>query len=210
MRLMPGFTLLSPSDPDPVRSVCKYSQESPFLLIGDHAGTAIPAALGDLGLSAGNRGRHIAVDLGMERMGTLLSEHLQAPFVWQTYSRLVADCNRDPNAPDWAAQVSDGIQVPGNQGLEPADLAARRDEVFEPYHAAIADLLNWRGEQGIETILISLHSFTPIMQGKQRPWGICVLHDGRRDEFARDVLTNLQRTDRVVGDNEPYDMDDTD
>ena len=180
------------------------------MLIGDHAGTAIPAALGDLGLSTGNRGRHIAVDLGVERLGTLLSEHLQAPFVWQTYSRLVADCNRDPDAPDWAAQVSDGIQVPGNQGLEPADLAARRDEVFEPYHAAIADLLNWRGEQGIETILISLHSFTPIMQGKQRPWEICVLHDGRRDEFAKDVLTNLQRTDRVVGDNEPYDMDDTD
>ncbi|WP_338242569.1 N-formylglutamate amidohydrolase [Aurantiacibacter hainanensis] len=207
---MSGIALLNPSDPDPVQSICNPSHTSPFLLVGDHAGTAIPQRLGDLGLSAEDRARHIFVDLGVERLGRLMSERLKAPFVWQAYSRLVVDCNRKPATRDWAAPISDGTRIPGNCDLSEGDLAARHDEIFEPYHAAIADMIDRRTKRGIETILISLHSFTPQMQGKRRPWELCVLHDGARYAFAKDVLAHLQTGDRVIGDNEPYRMDETD
>lgn len=203
-------SLLNSLDPQPVRSIVFSSSKTPFVLIGDHAGTAIPQSLGDLGLSSRDRSRHIAVDLGVERLGRLLSRSLEAPFIWQAYSRLVIDCNRHPGADDWVPAFSDGSCIAGNANLGERDLAVRKSEIFDPYHDAITQLIDHRDKQGLETILVSLHSFTPHMGGKTRPWEIGILHDGARDEFAKALLGCLQRHDRIVGDNEPYEMDETD
>ena len=207
---MDATPLLNPSDPHPVRSVGSFLSEGPFVLVGDHAGTAIPERLGDLGLSKEDRGRHIAVDFGVETLGRQLAERLAAPFVWQAYSRLVIDCNRRPGAPDLAASVSDGSAVPGNIDLDEGALAMRKREVFDPYHEAITDLLDERAAAGLNTIFISLHSFTPVMNGTERPWEIGILHDGAQDAFSLALLELLKDGPSVIGDNEPYDMDDTD
>ncbi|MCT2557585.1 N-formylglutamate amidohydrolase [Tsuneonella sp. YG55] len=181
--------------------------DSPFVLVGDHAGSAIPTGLGDLGLGAADRARHIAVDLGSRALGDALARTLAAPFVSQVYSRLVIDCNRDPARADSIVPESDGTRIPGNVGLSAPAREARRTEILEPYQAAIAEMLDARPDP----ILIALHSFTPVMGGAARPWEIGVLHDGRRNDFALRVLRALHRRgDLVVGDNEPYRMDDTD
>lgn len=208
---MAGPTLLNRRDPNPVQKTLPDEVESPFVLVGDHAGTAIPAALGDLGLGAADRARHIAVDIGIEELGRTLSKRLGAPFVSQAYSRLVVDCNRDPGHQGWIAEVSDGTPIPGNRELSKEQRTARRAEIFDPYHAAIAELLDARAEQGCESVLVALHSFTPVMNGEMRPWHVGVLHAGREDGFALAVLERLRRrSGLVVGDNEPYRMDPTD
>ena len=97
--------LLSRDDPSPV-SVTNRGGSAPFLLIGDHAGRAIPRALGDLGVAAGAMDRHIAWDIGVSGLGRKLAMRLDACFVEQTYSRLVLDCNRKVGAPDRAPAVS--------------------------------------------------------------------------------------------------------
>ncbi len=204
---MPFSTLLNPQDPNPVREISLGGTDRPFVLVGDHAGDAIPRALGDLGMSPADRARHIAVDLGSQALGEALARDLGAPFVSQAYSRLVIDCNREPARSDSIVKESDGTPVPGNFGLSERERAARRAEIFDPYHAAIAAVLDAREQP----ILVSLHSFTPVMAAASRPWDVGVLHDGRRDDFARAVLAALQRCERVtVGDNEPYRMDATD
>ena len=207
---MTATTLINSSDPHPVRSVGNFLSESPFVFVGDHAGTAIPARLGDLGLSAHDRGRHIAVDLGVETLGRRLAERFSAPFVWQAYSRLVVDCNRHPGTVGWVAPVSDGSAIPGNMDLDESALELRRREVFDPYHEAIADLLDKRAAARLKTIFVSLHSFTPVMNGMERPWEIGILHDGARNAFSLALLDLLKDGPWVVGDNEPYVMDDTD
>lgn len=114
------------------------------------------------------------------------------------------DCNRDPTAPDAIPEVSDGTPIPGNTGLTAADREARIAAIHAPYQQAIADRIAGRAE----TILISLHSFTPEMDGFVRPWDVGVLHDGRNDGFARAVLARLGALPGiVVGNNEPYRMD---
>lgn len=199
--------LLNPRDPNPVRKILPSRADSPFVLVGDHAGRAFPRALGNLGLGAADRCRHIAFDIGSQALGDALSRRLGAPFVSQVYSRLVIDCNRDPAHPEAIVSVSDGTRVPGNATLSVEAREARRLEIFEPYQAAIARELDRRPE----TILVSLHSFTPVMQGAARPWDVGVLHDRHRDDFAIGVLDALRaRGDLVVGDNEPYRMDATD
>ena len=208
---MDPLTLLNTQDPNPVRETPAAEGECRFLLVGDHAGAAIPAALGDLGLSAADRGRHIALDIGVEALGTALSERLGARFIRQAYSRLVVDCNRDPGDPEWIAGVSDGTPIAGNAALSEAERTARREAIFEPYHRAIEAALDCRTAAGRETVLVALHSFTPVMLAQRRPWEIGVLHDGREDGFALAVLALLrERGDLAVGDNRPYRMDATD
>lgn len=198
--------LLGPADP-PTVTLHNPEGASPFLLLGDHAGNAVPVSLGDLGLDAAERSRHIAWDIGVAGLGQALAARLDAVFVRQTWSRLVIDCNRDPAQPEAVPAVSDGTTIPGNLGLSGADRAARVAEVHEPYQAAIAAEIARREGAGRETVLVSLHSFTPRMDDFDRPWDAGVLHDGWNDAFARRLLAVMQAEPGLtVGDNEPYRM----
>lgn len=204
------MSVLTEEDPSPVR-VVNPGGPSPFLLIGDHAGNRVPARLGTLGLDEAERARHIAWDIGIAALGKALAARLGAAFVAQTYSRLVVDCNRAPDAPDAIAPVSDGTMVPGNAGLAAAERDARFAEIHEPYHRAIAAEIARRDAAGAPTVLVALHSFTPRMGSASRPWHAGVLHGGGDVRFALACLEALrERGDLVVGDNEPYRMDQID
>ncbi|HEV2533551.1 N-formylglutamate amidohydrolase [Phenylobacterium sp.] len=185
---------------------------SPFLLLGDHAGRHIPAELGDLGLAAGDLDRHIAWDIGVDGLGRRLAQALDATFIAQTVSRLVIDCNRDPDRPDAICEVSDGTPIPGNAGLSAEARAQRIATVFGPYHAAIAAELDDRAAQDRPSLVVALHSFTPAMKdGAPRPWEFGVLHLGR-SAFSDAILARLRaEPDRPrIGDNQPYEMDGSD
>lgn len=198
--------LLDRDDPSPV-IVTNPGGASPFLLLGDHAGRAIPRRLGDLGLAPAAMDLHIAWDIGVAAVGERLAVALDATFVRQRYSRLVIDCNRNPDAADLAPAISDGVVVPGNANLSAADLADRMAAIHAPYQAAIAAALDDRARRGLATILVSLHSFTPVMGGQARPWRYGVLHRNDSPVSAR-VLTELRRRlDAEAGDNQPYAMD---
>lgn len=199
--------MLTPADPAPAR-ITNPEGLSPFVLIGDHAGRLIPQALADLGLPEKERARHIGWDIGVAALGERLSAALGAPFVEQRYSRLVVDCNRGPDAPDAIPAISDGTSIPGNQDLTDADRAARFAAIHEPYHQAIADLLGKRRAADRETILVALHSFTPVMRGHTRPWHAGLLHHLGDTSLVAPMLAALSRDpELVVGDNEPYAMD---
>jgi predicted N-formylglutamate amidohydrolase len=155
--------------------------------------------------------RHIACDIGVAGLGRILAERLDACFIEQSYSRLVIDCNRAVAHADAFATVSDGTTIPGNAALDETAQAERFCAIHAPYQAAIADTLAARDAEGRATILVSLHSFTPVMAGRKRPWDMGVLHDGGDPGFALALLDRLSRVEEwVVGDNEPYRMDDTD
>jgi predicted N-formylglutamate amidohydrolase len=181
---------------------------SPFLLTCDHYGRLIPAVLGDLGLPAGELIRHIAWDPGIAGVADALSKHLDAHLIAQRYSRLVIDCNRPPQAASSIPRISEATTIPGNEGLarEAADL--RRRQIFDPYHRRIAEVIDARLRDNIPTVLVSLHSFTPVYAGIARPWHIGTLY--HRDTRLPPLLLKLLRAepDLVVGDNEPYAVSD--
>ncbi|MBB2175872.1 N-formylglutamate amidohydrolase [Gluconacetobacter johannae] len=202
---LPSGTLLGPRDPAPV-GVHGRSGASPFLLLSDHAGRAVPSGLGDLGVPGPDWDRHIAWDIGMAGMGRLLAERLDTILIEQVYSRLVIDCNRAPGHPTSVVRTSDGTDVPANLDLDAADVARRVDEIFRPYHARIADELAAR--HGRPTVVVALHSFTPDMDGVPRPWHAGVLHN-RAPRFGLIVKSLLEEEGGLlVGDNEPYALTD--
>jgi predicted N-formylglutamate amidohydrolase len=202
--------LLTLGEPSPVVELC-IEGASPLLLVCDHAGKRIPRALNDLGLRGHDLSRHIAWDIGIEGVARRLSERLNAHLIMQIYSRLVIDCNRPPGSPTSIAPISDGTVIPGNENVSMDDAAARVREIFVPYHGTIERCLDERKKAGQPTILISLHSFTPVMGGFARPWQAGVLYN--RDSKLAHALRDLLAApgDLIVGDNEPYNVaDDTD
>jgi len=181
---------------------------SPFLLTCDHYGRAIPQSLGDLGLPASELSRHIAWDIGIAGVAKMLSQQLDAHLIAQRYSRLVIDCNRPPTAPSSIPRISEATIIPGNEGLTREAMEARRRTIFDPYHRRIRDVIDRRLQEGIPTVLVSLHSFTPVYAGIARPWHIGTLY--HRDLRLPPLLLKLLRAepDLVVGDNEPYAVSD--
>ena len=180
------------------------SGRSPFLLTADHYGRLIPPSLGDLGLPEDELTRHIAWDIGIagvaERLATLLDAHLIA----QRYSRLVIDCNRPPGTASSIPSLSEATAIPGNEGLSRDAAEARRREIFDPYHHGIDAVIGQRLHAGRPTVLVSLHSFTPVYAGIARPWHIGALY--HRDRVLPPLLIKALRAEPglVVGDNEPY------
>lgn len=198
---------LGPGDVAPVHEH-NAGGVSPFLLTCDHYGRLIPAALGDLGLPEGERTRHIAWDVGIAGVADQLSTALGAHLIAQRYSRLVIDCNRPPDAASSIPLISEATAVPGNENLSREAAESRRQLIFDPYHDRIGEAIDQRQARGLPTVLVSLHSFTPVYAGIARPWHIGTLY--QRDTTLPPLLLQLLRaeTDLVVGDNEPYAVSD--
>ncbi len=196
--------MLHETEPAPF-TTHRPSRHGPVLLTCEHAGREIPASLGDLGVPAAEMERHIAWDIGALELARALSETLQARLVASRYSRLVVDCNRSLRAPDLMPAVSDGTHVPANRAIEAEDRQRRIDALHRPYHQAIEDEI----DSDRPLLLVAVHSFTPRMNGSDRPWH-CGFLANRRPQHAEKLLAAVaQRAPALrLAVNEPYTVDD--
>jgi len=177
-----------------------------LVLIADHARNALPEEYGDLGLPASEFQRHIAYDIGVEPLTLALARRLGVPALYATWSRLLIDPNRGEDDPTLVRQLYDGTIVPRNYPLSAEERERRTDLFYRPYHDAVGALVaSVAKESGKAPLIISIHSFTPAMRGRIRPWHVGVLWD-RDPRAARPLIAALSAdTEIVVGDNEPYD-----
>lgn len=199
--------LLGPGDPPPVEIV-NPTATSPLLIHCDHGGNAVPAALGQLGLTASTLARHVAWDIGAAAVARGLAMRLGATAVLARYSRLVIDANRSWGDADAVPAVSDGNPIPGNQGLSTADILARAHAISAPYHTAIDAELARLARLGHVPVILSVHSFTPALMNrsfaKPRPWHVGVMFS-RDERLSRALVIALRsRSGLVVGENQPY------
>jgi predicted N-formylglutamate amidohydrolase len=178
---------------------------SPFVIVCDHASNRIPDKYGDLGLSQIERASHIAWDPGALAVSRALSTLLDAPLVQSTVSRLIIDCNRALDAKDLIWTLSEATPIPANENLDAAERDYRITHFHRPYHASIETLLEARRHAGLQTILVCMHSFTPVYHGVPRPWPIGLIH-GLDTHFTRALHDALKADDPDlnVGWNEPY------
>lgn len=196
-------SLVGPGDP-PSFQVANPEGRAALLLVCDHASRQFPAAMRALGLPEAATLQHIAWDIGAADLTRALARRFDAPAVLAGYSRLLIDCNRALTDATSIVSISDGIPIPGNAGLPPEAGAMRVRSFFEPYHGAVAAKLEEFRRRAIVPAFLSIHSFTPVMNGAERPWHVGVLWD-RDARIARPLLERLgNRRDVVVGDNLPY------
>jgi predicted N-formylglutamate amidohydrolase len=195
-----GQALLAADEPAPFRvenpdSIC------PILFTADHAGRLIPRALHNLGLPPAELDRHIAWDIGIDATTAQLAKLLDATAIFQTYSRLVIDCNRHPEVPNAFPPISEATPIPGNANLTQVEKQQRRQAVFDPYHEKIAQLKTGK-------IYVAMHSFTPIYLGVERRMQVAVLYN--RNPRLSVIMAELlrQEGDLAVAENLPYQVSD--
>lgn len=203
MTSLAANTLLKPTDPAPAEVLNPDSMADVFLLC-EHAGQAIPDALGTLGVNEEIRNSHRGWDIGAEAIARRLADMLQAPLVVQRYSRLVIDCNRPPLGAGSIPSVIDGADIPGNRDVDPVQQQLRVAEIFVPFDQAIARTLDLHPRRAA----FSIHSFTPRMAGYDRPWQAGFLN--RCDLATANALMShiaRSRPDFELAINQPYQID---
>ncbi|WP_374433447.1 N-formylglutamate amidohydrolase [Tabrizicola sp.] len=203
--MLPG-PLLALDEPPPY-GIINPDGSSNILLVCEHARPVIPRHLGDLGLSHDERMRHIGWDIGALALAQALSEQLDAPLFHTHYSRLVVDCNRPLGNPSLMPEISETTVIPGNVGLTAAERDWRLDTLFHPFHAAIRRRLDLRSARNQPTVVIGIHSYTPVFKGVARPWHAGILYSGATDLAGRLLQLLANDPDLVIGDNEPYRID---
>ena len=203
-RASDALPLIGPDDPEPFDFISRKSPW-PVLLVCDHASNSIPTSLVRLGLSDEQLNDHIAFDIGAAQLTRELGRILNLPAVLGGYSRLVVDPNRRMEDPTVIPVVSDGISIPGNQGLNHDSRQRRADEIYWPYHHKVRDeLQNLERRFRAAPALVAIHSFTPSMAGVSRPWHAGILWD-TDPRIPQVLISNLRAGgDCLIGDNEPY------
>ncbi|MDJ0948995.1 MAG: N-formylglutamate amidohydrolase [Alphaproteobacteria bacterium] len=195
--------MLGPGDPAPFQ-VVNAGSDVPLMFVCDHADRAIPAGLDNLGLDETVLCRHIAWDIGAADVARRLANRFQATLVHSRYSRLVIDPNRNLDDPTSIPVISDGVIVPGNRDLSADQAELRASACFQPYHEAIDATLADFARRGITPAFISIHSFTPVFKGQERPWHFGVLWN-EDSRIAGPLIAYLGSDPAiVVGDNQPY------
>jgi predicted N-formylglutamate amidohydrolase len=181
--------------------IVNESGASPVVLVCEHAANTLPKSLGTLGLSDEDLKRHIGWDIGAEGTSRILSKLLDAPLVLQRYSRLAYDCNRPAEADGAMPEVSEIFDIPGNKNLPPTARLARTREISRPFHHTLEALLDQRAAEKNQTLLVSIHSFTPVYKGKPRDFDVGFLFD--RDNWLANFLVKAFPKDKARL-NEPY------
>jgi len=195
-------SLLTASEPSPFYVVNPLA-ESPILLVCDHASCRFPQALGDMGLDPFARRCHLAIDIGAGKLTETIAKSLGVTAVIAQYSRLVVDCNRQLMDPGAYLEYGDGILVPGNRNLTQKEKDLRADAIYWPYHKAIDEQVARLRAIGPKPAFISIHSFTPVLNGVARHVQMGVLWD--TDARLSDIfIEDFRAAGFLTGDNEPY------
>jgi predicted N-formylglutamate amidohydrolase len=180
--------------------------DSGILLIADHAMRHLPPEYGRLGLEEAQFERHIAYDIGAEGLTRRLAAVLGCPAVMARFSRLLIDPNRGDDDPTLIRQLYDGAVIPGNYPLAEAERVNRMENYFQPFRRGVRRLAAEMQESAsAPPLVISVHSFTPSMGGRARPWHAGILWD-KDPRAAVPLIAMLRAKDGMhIGDNEPYD-----
>ncbi|PPJ46089.1 N-formylglutamate amidohydrolase [Rhizobium sp. KAs_5_22] len=177
------------------------------LFVCEHASRRMPERAGNLGLDSDALVSHIAWDPGALDVAKRLSGMLDGPLVYQRFSRLVYDCNRPPESPAAMPERSEIYDIPGNHGLTDAERYARTAALYVPFHDRVSAIAAARSARGQSTVIVTVHSFTPVYMGKQRDVEIGILHD-EDSRLADSMLKAADGGPYRVERNEPYGPED--
>jgi predicted N-formylglutamate amidohydrolase len=171
-----------------------------IFVVCDHASNHVPGDIA-LGIEPTLLGKHIAYDIGVERVTRFLVTLSGCSGFLATHSRLVVDLNRYPDDASVIPQISDGVDIIGNR-INIAERQARLDTYFHPYHSRLEQLLH----RYPPALILSIHSFTPHLATDplaERPWQIGILYN-THEAASLIAIDYLEGEGLVVGDQLPY------
>ena len=194
-------------DPCPVESQLEDAVEvltgkrsnATLLITCEHASERLPAPWH---WSAPDRwivGTHWAYDIGASDLSRDMANAFGATAVLARFSRLLADPNREADAPDLFLTRAEGRAVELNASIDGVEHERRLARLWRPYHAAVTREV----ARSSAPIVLAVHTFTPVWQGVSREVEVGVLFD-EEAELAERARAALSATGLRVAMNEPY------
>ena len=154
----------------------------------EHAALRIPKKY--LPLFAGAGGileTHQGYDIGAAELSRHLSKHLKAPLFLGEYSRLLVDLNRGFKHRKVFSRFT--------RDLPAAEKERLLEKYHVPYRSAVTRCVRQEVENQCPVIHLSVHTFTPELNGKVRNADIGVLYDPKRPAekiMARHLLATFK------------------
>ncbi len=142
---------------------------------------------------------HWAHDIGARDLTADLAGAMGSVAVLSRFTRLLADPNRDEQHVDLFRRHAEGRVVRLNEAIDDDERRRRLDRLYRPYHAAIDRELARSEAQ----VVLSVHTFTPTYEGRQRDVEVGVLFD-EEVELAGRLNAAIERTGLRARLNEPY------
>lgn len=160
------------------------SQDFNILLTCEHGGNDVPAEYQHLFEDA----RHVLEthrgwDIGILPFAEEMARHLKAPLISSTVSRLLVELNRSLGHPQLFSEFSERLPK------------VARQELLEKYYFPHREMVGHAVKRALEygrVFHITVHSFTPELNGQVRNADITFLYDYRRPE-ERIVSTEWQK-----------------
>ena len=189
-----------------VLEIVNKKSDSVLLLTCEHAGVDVPVEYNNLGLDEKQLDTHIARDKGCKELTKKLAQRLNCCAVLGRYSRLLINLNRRENEEELIVKVSDKVVIKGNENLDKTEIKKRLDKYYFPYYKTVENQLEYIKLLGKKPVVFSIHSYTPQLKGGEyRPWQAGVLFH-KPTKLAEFLYDELQKTDKNVGKNVPYDL----
>lgn len=147
--------------------------EVALLLTCEHGGNVVPRRYRSL-----FRGKdrllatHRGYDIGARAAARYLQRALGAPLVCATVTRLLVDLNRSAGNPALFPEFT--------RKLPPAERQQILESYYNPYRKLVTDWISTQIARGDSVLHVSVHSFTPMLNGKRRRVDIGFLYDPSR------------------------------
>ncbi len=144
-----------------------------IVLTCEHGGNQVPKAYASQFTGAAQQlASHRGWDIGALAVARGLAKRLQAPLHFATTTRLLIDLNRSLHVK--------GVWSQWSQPLDAAAKAALIHRHYTPYRNAVQQQLTQLSQQGQRVLHLSIHSFTPELNGEVRNAEVGILYDPKR------------------------------
>lgn len=167
----------------------------------EHGGNEVPERWGELfpdDRAADVLASHRGWDRGALPLAREIGKGLGCEVHAATVTRLLVDLNRSKDTPELFSEYT--------RGLPEAERAELIERYWRPHREAVEAVVG-AGEEPV--LHLSVHTFTPVWEGRRREVEVGLLFDPARQgevEWCRRLRTEIERRrpDLVVRDNEPY------
>lgn len=141
---------------------------------------------------------HRGYDPGALELAQEIQKAFQTPFIFSTTSRLVVELNRSLHHPNLFSKWTKDLSI------EQKDVIL--EEFYFPYRKQVEKVIS----QSVPVLHISVHSFTPVLDGENRKAEIGLLYDPQRKQekfyaaALKKALKNTLSSEMRIRSNYPY------
>jgi predicted N-formylglutamate amidohydrolase len=144
-----------------------------LLITSEHGGNRVPKAYAHLFRNARSAlASHRGYDPGSLSVARLLAKQLEAPLIYSTVTRLLVELNRSIGHRGLFSSFTRELSKEAKQTI--------LDKYYRPYRRQVEQFVSDVVAAGTSVLHVSVHTFTPVLDGQRRTADVGLLYDPSR------------------------------